>query len=234
MKTKAIAVIYFFILVHIAHAELVYNIYEDTVFPENFVYDGIVRVYDSATGSNTLQVQSGYINFLTGFDNSNIINYGSGVNMCYARNNSTISIYGGEAGWLHTFDSSLAIIDGGSVREGIISENYSQIDIVDGSSYWLRSFGNSEINLYNATLGFMGAHEESVINVYGYDLYKASTGGNGYGYVAGTWSGGTSFYIPFFDEGTYDNVILHVVPAPAAFPLAVLGGLFLRIIRKYS
>ena len=210
-----------------ALAEPVYTIREDTVLPENYSFGGIVSIYGSPSDLTKVQIQSADINFINAYD-AEVINYGGDVEMWYAYRNSLIKLYGGKIGWLKSMASSYVTIDGGSVREGIISEDNSEISIIDGDSYWLRSYDDSIINLRGASLGFMGAHDESTINVYGYDLIKTSYGGRGYGYVKGRWEEGGYFNIPFFDSDTHTHVVLHEIPEPVTISMFALGGIILR------
>ena len=207
MKKMVLCFVVFFLFC-VVFIEPVYAISEDTVLPENYTFDGILNIYGTPSDLTRVQIQSADISFIIAYD-AEVINYDGDVEMWYAYRNSLIKLYGGKIGWLKSMDSSYVTIDGGSVREGIISEDNSEISIIDGDSYWLRSWDDSIINLRGASLGFMGAHDESTINVYGYDLIKTSYGGRGYGYVRGKWEEGGYFNIPFFDSDTHTHVVLH-------------------------
>ena len=69
----------------------------------------------------------------------------------------------------------------------------------------------------------------SVINIYGYDLFKSDSGGNnGVGWVSGYWMDDVAFNIDFYGSETYSHIVL--IPEPLTIWLLGLGCL--RFMRK--
>ena len=159
----------------------------------------------------------------------------------------TLDVLGGDIHTLTTYNHTVSDISGGDIFE-LCSHSDSIINIMGGSIYYTNAFCRSVINmsrgetLYltptdDTTIHLTGgtiahglwAKGSSVVHIYGYNFnYVEGVGG---GQLTGLWSDGIPFDIHLNDSSgvvTYDHLVFHVIPEPAALLLLGLGGLFLR------
>ncbi|MHC4691566.1 MAG: PEP-CTERM sorting domain-containing protein [Planctomycetota bacterium] len=128
----------------------------------------------------------------------------------FVENDAVLDFLSGTALGLRVIDTATANIYGGSI------------------TYDLYTSGNSITNIYLIDLEILCSAQNSVLNLYAYDVDFYSTGGiNNDGYMTGTfYQDNVSFEIDFVNPGTVSHI--NVVPEPATLLLLGLGGLFLR------
>lgn len=108
--------------------------------------------------------------------------------------------------------------------------HYATSNIYDGDIEWLFTQGNTVVNLYSAgdTLEMFAAGDESLTNLYAYDLTYHPTGGlEGEGWIEGKYYlNDAPFSFSFYTQESYPHI--SIVPEPTTVLLFGLGGLLLR------
>ncbi len=117
----------------------------------------------------------------------------------------------------------------------------------DGGIWEVDTYGYSELSISGGEINDLGGHSESIISLYGGDIFGSLTVYNstawvhifGYGFnndpfpgspLTGFWADDTVFSINLVDSTilTYDQIVFHIIPEPATLLLFGLGGLLLR------
>lgn len=187
------------------------------------VYDGDYYWYVDADEASVIDMSGGVINELLTFAFSTA-DIGDGlIQKLEALDASTINISGGEVGDLSAYDQS-------------------EIGITGGEVSWLYVSAGSEATLMNGEVGNLWAEGSSTVDIIGYDLsYEPyfsydNTREVWEGQLTGYWQGAEPlpFSITTWDQGTYDQLVLHDLgplpglPEPATLLLLGLGMLALR------
>ena len=134
-----------------------------------------------------------------------------------------------------------AIVDmtGGVITNKLTANDYSTVNIFNGSVGLIEAWNHSTVNLYGVTISeYLKAYgtEDLVISIYGYGFeYDTLVGNYGGGQLTGFWFDDTPFSIDLFgDPGgpggapidTYSHITL--IPEPATILLLGLGGFLIR------
>ena len=186
------------------------------------VYDGDYYWYVDADEASVIDMGGGVVDELLTFAFS-IADIGGGlIQQLEALDASTINISGGEVWDLSAYDQSEISITGGEVA-------------------WLYVSAGSEATVVNGEVGNLWAEGFSTVDIYGYDLsYEPyfsydSTRQMWEGQLTGYWQSEepVPFSITTWDEGTYDQMVLHDLgpmpsPEPGTLLLLGLGVLALR------
>jgi len=178
--------------------------------------------------NDTLLMTGGEINGLNTYNTSAATILGTipmepmdaGIRWLDAYDSSTINFSGGSVWTFEGYGSSTINIDGGVIRYLDMKE--SSIAHLSGGQI------QSDIGIWDDT---------SYVHIYGYGFdYNSSGGIYGDGLLTGYWLGDEAFSISLSnreDVITYDQLVFHIIPEPAAFMFFSLGGLLLRM-RPYK
>jgi hypothetical protein len=163
------------------------------------------------------------------------------------RNAATFNMFVGTVGSLGALDQSMVNISGGSVgifslsgsATATLSQNgsifsvgagYSSIFNMNGGNVTCLGVGdNAIINLSGGVvIDYLSANPAGVINVFGYNLAKTSTGGtHGYGQLTGSWQiNSPQFVINLGGPYTYEQI--NLIPEPTTLLLFGIGTFLLR------
>jgi hypothetical protein len=151
-----------------------------------------------ARGAGTVNVSGGHVNQVTITGNGTVnISGDPVVSNAQVNDNGLLNISGGEVGYLDISDKAVVNLHGGVITDSIFSGRGS------------------------------GSHpEEVVINVYGHDLVKTSSGGqHGWGQIYGFYPDGSAFSVDV-DPDLYSHV--NLIPEPATLLLLSSGVLTAR------
>jgi hypothetical protein len=177
--------------------------------------------------------------------------WGGTADVVYTFDGSTLNMFGGETE-VSVWDYSTANISGGDLFAarahdngkinlfddaqvgGLTADDFGIVNMDGGSADILGGLGSGTVNLYGGTVSDsinMGA--DSIINIFGYDLFKDSSGGAyGNGLVWGFFQDNTPFVIDLYGAETYSHV--NLVPEPCTLWFVGLGILILRKRRSCS
>lgn len=160
-------------------AEIVIEIHDDTVLPHNYVFEGILNIYDTPPDTTSIQIQSGYINYVNSYNSSEVVNFGSNGNIWHFHDNSSYSMYGGEIGWIQSLDYSQMTIYGGTIGQQISATGSSLLNYFEGDTGWLNSLGTAEVNIDGGRVREgISSNDSSVININDGGAYWMQTYGN--------------------------------------------------------
>ena len=251
MKQEIVTIVLLIILLVVCRSWATdIDFYEDGVIEIGDVYRN-VSVYDTPPDHTTVDMTGGIVDLIATYDESTInISEGTintlnsyqsskinlfGISSTYwitANDNSQIKIF--DDAWLAADlfirNSASAEISGGYFNGMIGVENSGTISVTGGDIDRISVEGFGTVNL---TGGFvkedLTAADSGIINIYGYSLFKSTTGGIwDYGFVSGEWQNGETFEVSLYDSETYSHVLLHEIPEPGTLFLLGLGSLLLR------
>jgi len=142
------------------------------------------------------------------------INWGDAYWEIYMYNGATADMFGGGVYKMETFD-------------------ISSFDMFDGAMDILNVHGSSIISIHGGTLGALGAEDNSLVNLYAYDVIYHPTGGHyDRGWLEGTYIAGNLYFVyDLIHTDSFSHV--NVIPEPATFLLFGVGGMLLRKQRCY-
>jgi len=207
---------------------------ESIVFTESGqILDGeiwdFVEIYNDDT---VVDMFGGFADYITTYDASTL-NVTGGHADFGAVEYSTINISGGTFSGVQTHDySTINFSDNGSGNY-LLAEDFGTINMTGGYIEAIIGREDGIANLFYGSISeYIAAHDSSTINIFGYDLYKADSGGAyGNGVVYGLWTDSTPFNIALRDDEfgpTFPNIYLHEIPEPGTCVLLGLGVLILR------
>lgn len=153
---------------------------------------------------------------------------GADVGWLYMNAQSRLNVFDGLAAWTFMSANSNAAIQGGDLSWLKMYDN-SHVDITNGILSWLQMFEASTANIYKADISWLVLAENSKAEIYGSNFAYSG------GHLSGNWADGTPFSfwalsgnaqgmptvvrLPVLPE----NIVLHVVPAPATAYLMMLA-----------
>jgi len=188
-----------------------------------------VYIYNDDT---IVDMLGGDVDGIGTYDASTVNVTGGHVNTFDALEFSTANISGGYVYSLRAGDSATAsIFDGGFVSSLTATGNLGTVSVYGGIVDYVCPGESGLVNLYGGLItDSLSALDQSVVNVFGYDLIKTNYGGiYGHGQVYGFWSDGTSFTIDLNGLETYSHI--NLIPEPSSLILLFTGVLILRRIR---
>jgi hypothetical protein len=144
------------------------------------------------------------------------INDGDIYGEIWMYNDCTLNIFGGTISRVAAYDTTFTNWYGGQMYELWAKEN-SIVNIYGG-----------QLSSPNGNPGFAWFADQSIVNLYAYNVTYTSTGGvYGGGLVTGRYYfDNSSFIFDLYASETYSHV--NIVPEPATFLLLALSGMFLR------
>ena len=190
---------------------------------EGEVWD-FVEIYNDDT---VVDMFGGFADYITTYDWSTL-NVTGGSADFGAMDYSTIIISGGTSLGARAYDNGIINVFGDAQLDVLSSDDLGIINMTGGSVELLGGLGSGTVNLYGGTVSdSINVGADSIINIFGYDLFKDSSGGAyGNGLVWGFFQDDTPFMIDLYGSETYSHV--NLVPEPCTLCLFGLGALVLR------
>lgn len=151
--------------------------------------------------------------------------------------NNVVEINGNDA-FVFVYDQATVNLISGSDVSFLYAHDDSQVNVYDGTLGWLTMYEQSAAKIYKADLSHLGVRPETSVTIYGSNFSYSTTG-----QLSGNWFDGTPFIfwarsidengatiptIPGYRVSMPTNIILSSVPLPAAVWLLGSGlvGLF--------
>ena len=185
---------------------------EDKVFTSSGqIVDGEewnnVSIYNDDT---IVDMLGGLVDRMQTYDASTINVTAGDVSTLEAHEFSTANVSGGYVYTLWARDSgTVNLSDSGSVSAVSARGSFSLANMYGGSAHWVDALNSGSINLYGGIVSDYISAPDGTIDIFGYDLSKASIGGRyGFGVVTGYWSDGSSFNIDLLSPETYSHINL--------------------------
>ncbi|MHC4625134.1 MAG: PEP-CTERM sorting domain-containing protein [Planctomycetota bacterium] len=192
------------------------------------VLDGYVSTLEAYEFS-TANVSGGQVYSLWAFDfgTARLSDAGS-VFSLIARDSGVVNMTGGTADHGSALESGILNVFGGIISDGIGADYTGTLNMSGGVTEAANFRGEATANLYGGTISdSLIATEDSLVNIFGYDLVLTSWGGSyGYGQVYGYWLDDTPFMIELNGAETYTHI--NLIPEPGSLALLGLGALLLR------
>ena len=143
-------------------------------------------------------------------------------------NDATADMFGGDVFKLETFNISSFDMYGGEM-DLLTTHDDSIISIYDGEIMGrLDTFDDSIINVFSGSLVGLGAVNNSLINIYAYDVVHHPTGGSNYnGWVEGKYLANDLYFsFSLLQQDSFSHI--NVVPEPCSVLLLGIGSLILK------
>ena len=179
---------------------------------------------------STANVSGGYVYSLGARDSAtvNLSDTGSAFSLAARGNGGTVNMSGGTTDHASALESGILNISAGLISDGIGADYSGTLNMTGGTTQGANFRGEATANLFGGVISdFLMAAEDSIVNIYGYDLFKTSSEGSyGYGFVTGYWDDGTPFTIDLDGSGTYSHI--NLIPEPSSCIVFALGSLILK------
>jgi len=228
MKTKAITILAMVMFLPVSQVQAIdVDFYSDATIQDGDLYD-LVRLYDTPPDQTTVDMTGGSVHYLRSYDTS------------------IINITGGEIQTLETFNTSTANISGVSIY-GVSAWDYTTVNLsvtgnvttlgarvsgtinmMGGTVEYLGAIDSGTINIYGGIITeSLGAWNDAVVNIYGYDFnYDPMGGSRDGGQLTGYWMDGSAFIIDLYGTDTYSHI--NLIPEPCSLLLLTIGCLLLK------
>jgi len=200
-----------------------WDIYSDANIVDGDEYDDI-NIYNSASVTMT----GGTVDSVLTHNTSKLLVYDGYIRKVDSWDNSTIEISGGTFNSTDPSGNSIISFSGSAQTSGVVVESFGSFDMYGGIATFVGLWGSGVTNLSGGVISdYILATDDSIVNIYGYDLSISTTGGSyGFGQVSGFWDNDLPFTIDLKDSETYDHV--NLIPEPSSLILLTLGVLMLR------
>ncbi|HIJ52887.1 MAG TPA: PEP-CTERM sorting domain-containing protein [Planctomycetes bacterium] len=188
-----------------------------------------VSIYNDGT---VVDMLGGFVEQMDTYDYSMVNITAGSINSLCARNYSITNFSGGSIYGPTAFDYATVNLSGDASAVSLGIDDFGTLNMNGGSIGQIGIRDSGTVNLYGGIISerllvLDSALESAVINVFGYNLDKTSSGGHyGYGQVYGFWQDGTAFTIELDMSKTYSHV--NLIPEPSSILLFVLGAVLLR------
>jgi hypothetical protein len=188
-----------------------------------------VYVYNDAT---IVDMLGGILDSIGTHDASTLNVFDGTVSTVTALEASRANVSGGYVHTLWAWDSATATLSGTGEVVSLSARGLSgTVTMTAGTADHISTYDSGTANVLGGTVEHLFAENYSVINIFGYDLVKTSTGGTyGYGEVYGFWLDDTPFAIDFAGYETYSHI--NLVPEPSTILLLAAGAMLLIRNRK--
>ena len=205
-----------------------WDIYSNTDISEG-TYN-LINIYDTPPDNTTVNMFGGSADFITTY-NESTLNFYDGYSDIQTVNWSVCNIYGGEIGFITASDNSTLNFYNSYDATSLVAEDFSIIYVQGGYIGNLHAHQSGVIYLYGGAIpghegatGTITADDSSIVNIYGYDLFKTSSGGfYGNGQVYGFLMDDTYISVDLYNSEAYEHI--NLIPEPATLSLFSLAGL---------
>lgn len=187
-----------------------------------------VGVHDTVPGHSTVNMTGGTAVSVSAWDGSTFnFHAGTITQTIGSSDTSTVNILSSGVKNALAYGSSTLNISGSANLSNVSGNSSSTINVLNGTIDVIDMTGGTA-NLYGGSItGYMWAHQNSIVNVFGTGLSKSGTGGAyGDGWVHGWWQNGSEFTINLVNSGTSSHV--NLVPEPVTLLLLGAGAFALR------
>ncbi|MHC4068397.1 MAG: hypothetical protein ACYS18_04215 [Planctomycetota bacterium] len=210
MKTKIITILAASVILCFSAFEL--TAMEDKIFTSSGQILpgeewGNVYIYNDDT---IVDMLGGLVDGIATYDASTVNVTGGHINTFVALEFSTANLSGGYVYGLDVWDHATADFINNASVFAPRSCDFGTINTVSGIVDHIGAIDSGMLNLYGGVISnYLVALDSSVVNIFGNDLVKTSTGGHyGYGQVYGSWSDGITFTIDLNGSETYSHINL--------------------------
>jgi hypothetical protein len=224
-------IVFMFVPVLILFSSSLAQALEDwDIYSDADIIDGqynLINIYDTPPDHTTVNMYGGSADFISTFDSSTL-NFFNGIAQVGAFETSIINISGGVLSGAGAWDNGVIYFGNDADSQSISVGEYGIANMDGGTVDYLHAGGSGMINLYGGTvIDSLNAWDSSTVNVFGYNLFKTSSGGSyNYGYVSGFWNDNKSFMIDFSTGETHSHV--NLIPEPSSLIFLIFGALILR------
>ncbi|MDH4241933.1 MAG: PEP-CTERM sorting domain-containing protein [Phycisphaerae bacterium] len=230
MKTKVITILAAAVILFFTASEL--TAVEDKIFTSSGqILEGEewsnVYIYNDDT---IVDMLGGDVDGIGTYDASTVNVSGGHVNTIDALEYSTANISGGFVYGLHAKNNSIVNFSDGASGVSIGAGDFGKLNMYDGTTDLMGVIDSGTINLYGGLITeSLGAWNDSVVNIYGYDFNYDPMGGSlDGGQLTGFWLDSTAFTIDLYGTETYSHI--NLIPEPSTLVLFAIG--FFLIKRK--
>jgi hypothetical protein len=244
-RILAILVVGLLLGASVGQASLNWDVYGDAAIDDGDFYN-VVSVYETPPDHTTLNMLGGLVDLMQVHDSSTVNVSGGEISSLFAEGISTVSVSGGEVGKITAYASATVNVSGG--RAGLVNSSgwatinfsggaapglvrvaqHTMLNITGGSMRKLALYDSVILNLGAGVIpeGIIGVGFDGVVNVYGHDLAKTSSGGQyGHGQVSGFYPDGSAFIVDL-GRDLYSHV--NLIPEPGTLLLLGLGVVIAR------
>jgi len=227
IKITVISATFLMVAICSVQAEIDWDFYEDgTIDPGDEYWN--VGVYDTPPDHTTVDMTGGLVDSMGAYDESTVNMTGGTVNTLRSANLSTVNVSGGSVYSLKAWDTGTVRVWGNADVFALSALDSGVVNMWEGQADHVGAGEFGTVNLSGGLVtDYLGASGSGLINIYGYDLEKFSSGGKyGDGFVSGVWQDDITFNFDFYGSGTYSRVAL--IPEPCTLCLLGLGALLAR------
>jgi len=228
MKTKIIAILATAVILSFTASEL--TAVEDKIFTSSGqILDGEewnnVSIYNDDT---IVDMLGGDVHSIGTFDASTINFSGGHVLTLSALEFSTANVSGGIVAGLDALNHSTVNFSDIAIGGTIGAREFGTLNMTGGITDLIGANDSGILNLYGGLITeSLGAWNEAVVNIYGYDFNYDPMGGSlDGGQLAGFWMDGSAFVIDLYGTETYSHI--NLVPEPSSLILFALGAWLVR------
>ena len=198
MKTKIITILAVAaLLLPLSQVQADLFFYSDTVIQEGDYYDTVVNVYDTPPDHTTVDMTGGFVHYLRPYDSSIINMTGGEILTLEAYNTSTANISGGSIYGVSAWDYTIVNFSVTGNVTTLGARVSGTINMMGGTAEYLGAIDSGTINIYGGLITeSLGAWNNAVVNIYGYDFnYDPMGGSRDGGQLTGFWLDSTAFLI---------------------------------------
>ena len=185
-----------------------------------------VYIYNDDT---IVDMLGGDVDSIGTYDASTVNVTGGHVSTLDAREFSTANISGGFVYGLHAKNNSIINFSDDASGASIGARDFGMLNMYGGTTDLIGVIDSGTLNLYGGLITeSLGAWNDAVVNIYGYDFnYDPMGGSRDGGQLTGFWLDSTAFIIDLYGTETYSNI--NLIPEPATF---LLFGLGISLLKK--
>jgi len=209
MKRIITIILVVLLITSAVHALPNWDIYSDAVIQDGDEYN-VVSVYDTPSGHTTVDMFGGWVDTLRTYDESTLNLRGGEINTFNAYDLSKVNVSAGYIFSLEARDTSYVTVLQNAMINSLGAIDSATVYVYGGIIEHCGAGESGTMNLYGGVFSdALGASASGQLNIYGYNLLKACTGGHyGFGFVSGEWVDRTTFNINLSGPDTYSHINL--------------------------